>query len=349
MTMTPAPLHLAWRRILLLAVTVASMAALLAPAVTMAAAPSTVVDTTYGTKPGRLATDAGTVDFFVFFSDVNGPVAELFYWKPGQVPGLDPAIQGIEGPTIGAENDVVTGDFWTWDSATQEPMGLATYVLAFRPTGDPTTEHTVRRDGNVRIEQTVTRQRMTVEGTITLADGTVIPISATGQKDVFETRSTSPAALVDSGTQTSVHAAWTVGGHEVIFAVIESAIASEALVLVLEDVGEVAGLAYPKFVDGRLLTEVELVRAIDQQKVGTATVELSVTPVGSRSWFSVSPSKRLRYVEEELAVTGSLTLTIDGVTTVLDFTDADVMAQTLSWHGAQRPYKGDDGGGGGEG
>ena len=326
-----------------LATTFAVVALLLAPAGASAAAPAQVTDTTYGARPPRIVTPAGTLDFFMFFSDTNGPVAELFYWAPGEDPAVDPADMGIEGPTISVDGDVVTGDLWVHDSATHDPLGLAVYRLEFTPVGPATTEDVDRQDGNIRFRQSITRQDMAVSGTLTMPNGVELPIETDGGKDVFVTWTTSPAAVVDDGFQQVVGADWTVDEQPLMFRTVRTAIAAEAVLILVEPSGEVAGFVNPIWSGDGMVADMDLVRAGDV--VGSAHVELTVASISSSSHFERYPGKRLKVTDEELAVVGSAIVTVDGVTRSFVIDASTAFGQRQSWHGAQRPIKGDDGGG----
>jgi hypothetical protein len=343
MTHTTARGRLPWR-LIHFAAAFAVVAMLLAPAGASAASPTQVTDTTYGARPPRIVTPAGTLDFFMFFSDVNGPVAELVYWAPGEDPAVEPADVGIEGPTISVNGDVVTGDLWVHDSATHEPLGLAVYRLEFTPVGPATFEDAERQDGNIRFRQWITRQDMAVSGTLTMPNGVELPIETEGGKDVFVTWTTSPAAVVDDGFQQFVGADWTIDEQPLMFRTVRTAIAAEAVLILVEPGGEVAGFVNPIWTDDGMVADMELVRAGDV--VGSAHVELTVTSVSSSSHFELYPGKRLKVTEEELAVVGSATVTVDGVTRSFVIDASTGFGQRQTWHGAQRPIKGGDDGGG---
>ena len=330
------------RRALHLAVVLATAAALLLPAATLAAEPTEVVDTTYGTRPPRITGEAGTLDFFMFFSDVNGPVAELFYWAPGETPDVDAPDVGIEGPTISVVDDVVTGDLWVHDSVTHEELGRAVYRLEFTPIGDPTSEEVERQEGNVRFLQSIVRQDMAVSGTLTMPSGAVVPIESEGGKDVFVTWTTTPAAIVDDGMQTFIAADWLVGDQPLMLRTVRTDIAAETVLVLVEPGGEVAGYANPVWSEDAMVADMELIRA--GEMVGSAHVELATTPISSSWSFEVYAGKRLKVTFEELAVIGSASVTIDGVTHDLAIDGTNAYGERRTWHGAQRPIKGDDGG-----
>ncbi|MDQ4035524.1 MAG: hypothetical protein M3153_06300, partial [Chloroflexota bacterium] len=76
----------------------------------------------------------------------------------------------------------------------------------------------------------------------------------------------------------------------------------------------------------------------------SARIEVAVAPNSSSWHFELYPGKRLKVTVEELAVSGTATVTIDGVTRTFVIDETTGSGERETWHGAARPMK-DDGGG----
>jgi hypothetical protein len=308
----------------------------------VAAAPSQrIVDTVHGTRPPRITTEAGSLDFFITFSDVGGAIGEMAYWEAGKVPGQEPGLHGVEGFTA-MEGDTLVGEYSVFDSATGEFVGFATYSLRFTASGPPEMSDESRRQGNARTKLEILRQAMTVSGTFTLPAGTTFAIETTGLKMVFDTFTNEPASTVDSGSETFIRASWMVDGVEVIFSFIGTEITTESFVFVFDGGPEISGVAQPPKIDGHIQADYELERS-GQIPVGSASVDLQVTTLGSRTSSATAEGYRERVTEDEIALSGSLSVLLGGESIELAFADAAIDAHQRSWHSIRRPIA-DDGG-----
>jgi hypothetical protein len=327
----------------------ALLAVSIGPGAALAAKPREVVNTVYGVNTGRTVTPQGTLDFQVLFSDVTGVSAYFAYWGPDQVAGAEMArYSGIEWYAVGMDGNRLFGNLATW-TPDHELVGESTYELIFTPAGAATTTETTRRIGNRRSVVLATEQSMSVSGTVTLHDGTVIPVAGAGARSVYETWENQPAATVHDGSQTFIDAAWwSVDGLDIFFRIIQSEISSEAVVVVYGPDGEIFGLAQPRIVDGQLAQTFQLNLtdgSAGGTPVGSATINLAVTSVGSHTYVERHDGYRVRVTAEQLAVSGALEVQLGASSYTLPLDEADLMAEGLTWHGVQRPIKGGDDGG----
>jgi hypothetical protein len=327
----------------------AMLAVSLGPTATLAAKPQHLVDTVYSVNTGRTTTPQGTLEFSILFSDVSGPRGNFAYWAPGQVPGAEFARYfGIEGPTVAVDGNRLSGDMAVI-SDEHEYVGLATYSLEFVAAAPAEVTERTYRSGNVRTVGSVTEQEMLVNGTFTLHDGTTIEISdATGYRTVYDSTSNSPAATVLDGSQTFIDAAWEVDEFRIEFRIIHTELGSEAVAVVYgPEHPEIFGLSRPRIIDDRLVHTFAMVLtdgSVGGSPAGSATVDLAITAVGSRTYFEQGSGYRARVTEEDLAITGTLEIELEDVSFSLSFADASLYAAGTTWHGVQRPVKNRDDG-----
>jgi hypothetical protein len=309
-------------------------AALTMPAIVLAAPPVETVETTWGTRPGAITTEDGTLDFYVLYTDLPYLVGDFSYTGPhGNLAGYE--------RTASVDGNRLTGDMWVIDSDTQEFVGIATYEIDFT-TGEPVVEVDDRSAGNRRSIVTSTRYPATVNGSFTLPNGTVFPlVNRPGSHQVYETWSNSPASTVLDGHHTFVAARWTLGEMDIALVASETAIATETYVTMSTLEGELVGAGSVHFVDGRLVGELDLLRN-DLSVGGTAAFDVTIEMLGSSWAFEDYGYERMRVVTDEIVASGTLSLVVDGESLELSLDDAEVDATRQSWHGIRYPSKGDE-------
>jgi hypothetical protein len=299
-----------------------------------ASPPTTSTDVAYGTDPGPITVGDATIDFDIFFSVGSGPTGGLSYKGPL---GWLVAVEG----RIELDGDRLVGEYPLVVAGTGEDAGTATYELQFAAAGEVEAYERVIREGNRRIVLDFTEQPMVVGGHVAMPDGTLFPVvDAPGERITVDGWSNEPRSTILDGSETFVEATWLVGGNEVTFRGNVTAIDSAGVVFLYTEAGEVIGLDRPVLADDRM-TGSFVLNAPDGSVAGSAEVALDITTLGSSASFEVTELGRQRIVTDEIAITGTMDLTLDGVRHELSFADANVVATRSSWHGIQYPFAND--------
>ena len=235
----------------------------------------------------------------------------------------------------------LVGEYPLVNTATGEDAGVATYELNFVATGDPVPTKHVVRDGNRRIVLDWTEQPMVAGGHVTMPDGTVFPVvDAPAERLTIDGWSNEPRSTILTGTETLVEATWLVDGTPITFRGNVTNLQSVGAVFFYTAEEEILGLGRPVLVDDRMTASFVLERP-DGSVVGTADVALEIETLGSSTAFEVTDLGRRRIINDEIGVSGTFHLTLDGVNHELSFADADVIATRASWHGIQYPFPDD--------
>jgi hypothetical protein len=313
--------------ILLAAVTVA---ALTLPALAAAAAPVRLIDSAHMTG-GRVTTPDGTVQFDASYSTLMGWNGRVTYWGSA---GVLIGSQGISDMT----GSRLTGQYVLGDEF-GEFAGLAPFVIDFTAAGPEVTTEEVIQDGNSRTVLAFTQQPMLASGAITMPDGTVFAFTDLQADRIFADQwSTNPAAKILDGSETFVDASWMLDGTLVGFRVHVSELARSGVVYLYVPGGEIIGTGQPALVDDALVGADFTLTHTDGTQRGSASVALTVTELGSSAGFERTETSFERVISTDIAVTGQLTLVLDGVTHVLDFADADLFTLRMAWHGIEYPF-----------
>jgi hypothetical protein len=319
------------RRRAALAVATVAAAALMMPAVAFAAAPVQMHDTAHGTG-GRVTTADGTMEFTISHSTLSGARGFITYSGP---------LGSMFGPEGFAEmiGNRLTGEFFLIDGETSEPAGFATYVFDFTTDGAETASHEVVKDGNHRTVLDLVEQPMLANGAVTMPDGTVFPlVDLPATRFVSDTWTNNPAATILDGSETFIEANWMLDDLPLTFRLNVTELDSAAVVfLQLPLAGEIIGTARPAFAGDSLTADFTLTQT-GGIPAGSASVSLQVTELGSTAAFEESEISRRRVISTDIAVTGELTVTLDGVTHTFDLAEADMFASRSSWHGIQFPH-----------
>lgn len=314
------------------AIVAAAFALVTLPSLVSAGAPIQTSDVAHATDPGPITADGATLDFHILFSMLSGPRGGMSYSGPlGELFGIEGFAEMRDGR--------LTGEFFLIDEESQ-PAGWAMYDLQFIASGDVETTERVTRDGNVRTDVVFTEQPATVSGTVTMPDGTVFAVTeAAADRMTLDVRSNDPQATILDGSETFIEATWTVGDMPVTFRANVTELDSAGVVYLSTATDpEIIGLARPAFTeDDRLHQEFELLRG-DRSVAGTAVVDLAVATLGSSASFEETEFSRQRVIADEITVSGTLDLTLDGTAHELSFADATVTATRFAWHGLQYPH-----------
>ena len=327
---TTEPMHALRRRSSILLAAVA-MAALALPAAVLGAAPVRTTDNAVGTG-GRITTPDGTIEFSLSHSTLSGARGFITYSGP---------LGSMFGPEGFAEmiGNRLTGEYFLIDGETSEPAGFATYVIDFTPDGPETATHEVVKTGNHRTVLDLIQQPMLANGAVTLPDGTVFPlVELPATRFVADTWTNNPAATILDGSETFIEANWMLDELPLTFRLNVTELDSAAVVfLQLPIGGEIIGTAQPAFAGDSLAQDFTLTQT-GGIPAGTASVSLQVTELGSTAAFEQTDISRQRVISTDIAVTGELTVTLDGVTHTFDLAEAEVFASRSSWHGIQFPH-----------
>jgi hypothetical protein len=328
MTALTSRVSRAWRRLTLMLVALA-VAALTLPGFAVAAAPGRILDTAYVTG-GSLTTPGGTIEFDAGFSTLMGPTGWLTYLGPNG------PVFGPQGYTE-LSGSRLSGEFSLNDDTGQH-VGFAFFVIDFTADGPETTIEDVVRDGNRRVRMEFTEQPMLASGTLTLPDGTVTSFDGLpANRFAVDQWSTNPAATILDGSETFIDALWMLGETPLGFRVHATELESSAVVYLYVDDGEIIGTGRPTFSGNTFSWEVELTHSNGTPR-GSAQVSLEVVELESTARLVRTPISFERVITTDHVIVGELTLTLDGVTTVHDFGEADLFSLRQAWHGIQYPF-----------
>jgi hypothetical protein len=315
-----------------------AFASLTLPSLVLAGAPVRTSDVAHATDPGPITVGGATLDFHVLFSTLVGARGGMTYSGPlGELFGIDGFAEMHDGH--------LTGEFFLIGEDSQ-PAGWALYDLVFTTSGAVETTERITRDGNVRTVSVFTQQPATVTGTVTMPDGTVFSVTdAAADRLTMDLRSNDPRGIILDGSETFIEATWTVGDMPVTFRANVTELDSAGVVFLSTATDpEIIGLARPQFTEeDRLHQAFELLRT-DRSVAGSAVVDLAVATLGSSVAFEETDFSRSRVITDEIIVSGTLDLTLDGTLHELSFADASITATRFAWHGLQYPNAEDGGG-----
>jgi hypothetical protein len=314
--------------------TAVGLALLAFPSIASGSPPTTSSDVAYDTDPGPITVDGATLDFEIFFSAVVGPRGALSYSGPLG------SLVAVEGPAE-LDGSRLVGMFPLIDAGTGEDAGVARYDLLFQAAGEVEPSEQAIRDGNRRIVLESTEQPMVVSGHVTMPDGTAFPVlDAPGERLTLDGWSNEPRSTILDGTETFVEATWLVDGTPVTFRATITALESAGVVFLDSEEGEIIGHGRPVLADDRM-TGSFLLNRLSGTLAGTASVALDIATLGSSTSFEVTEFSRRKVVTDDISVSGTMHLTLDGVGHELSFADADVIATRATWHGIQYPFAND--------
>ena len=311
-----------------------ALALLALPSIATASPPVESSDVALTTDPGPIALGDATIDFNIFFSALLGPRGDITYNGPLG------SLAGTEGLAEMDGNRIV-GEYGLVNIETGEYAGRATYELLFTAAGEVEASERTIRDGNRRIVLESTEQPMVANGHVTMPDGTTFPVvDAPAERLTLDGWSSEPRSTILDGTDTLVEATWIVDGTPVTFRGNVTNLQSAGAVFLYTAEEEIIGLDEPALVDDRMTASFVLQRP-DRSVAGTADVALEIVTLGSSTSFEVSEFSRTKVITDEIAVTGTMLLTLDGVSHELSFADAEVIATRSTWHGIQYPFADD--------
>jgi hypothetical protein len=299
----------------------------LIPATATAAAPTKVTNVQTGIRC-EMPSALGHVGVFVEVFE-GGTFGSLDLWAPdadplGELPVIITAgsIGGFDGTTLTSDFDLVTAD----EAAT--PVGTARLVATLTPAG-PLQDFGSRtvRDGNTFFRQGSTLQLFTVTGSvaISLLDGrqATVALENCGASTFTSTFfGTNPDAWVYGEKQVYVACDWLTDlGQVSLTAISEEPQTLSEVVVVMTDTALV-GLTTPDLSPTSYLATHELFDLAQGTYVGAATATATLTATGQRiTENTLQPPHRMVITGERLAVDGTLSVEVNGKTTVLPMDD----------------------------
>jgi hypothetical protein len=184
------------------------------------------------------------------------------------------------------------------------------------------------RFGNTWERHGLFNQALSMEGTLSikLLDGTDVATDLNGCGATTEIRTlflTNPNALVVGGDQRFIECRWTTdGGFVQLVALSDDFGTNLSEVVILDSDRVLVGLSAPAYSETAYGATYEVLDLASREIVGSATAETSLAPSGDRiddrEWVE---NMRFSLVGDVMTVDGSLSITIEGATTVLSMDD----------------------------
>ena len=285
-------------------------------------------------------------DVLVTVQDFDGSqFANVLMWAPDAGPDDAPIIAAFGGSVWLTPSSVDA----TLDLATIPPdepsepkqVGSAHLTGTLTETGDPQDLGSrVIRDGNRRIDHEITSQLWSVSGTLTIdmLDGASVrrSLETCGAGIVSQSVfATNPNAYITATEQLFVSCSWvTDRGTVDLLAIVDDVDVLTQLVIVEGD-RFVLAFAEPELTEESFDATYELVDPKAGESFGTVVADADLAPSGDRltdvDW--VDPH-RFSVIGERLAVDGTLSITLDGMTSQLAMNDescdaGDVRVQVM--------------------
>ena len=294
----------------------------------------------------ELPSDAGFVSLFVEVTQAGG-FADMALWLPGSEPFEElPDIATAQG-TASLEGSILLADFELLsvekptnpeDPPTFEPAGRASLRAELSPIGEPRDlSWDDVRDGNVWVRNGLWDQLLAVEGALTLdlLDGTdaEIGLADCGASTITQTLFvTNPNAYVLDGDQLSMSCSWvSERGSIELLAVNDTFGTTFSQVIMVQGDRIFVGLGVPSFSDTTYQAGYEVFDpTVSRDIIGSASADASLSPSGERindhEWVD---GIRFSLTGDRLAVDGTLSISVEGSTTVVAMDDASCQATDL--------------------
>jgi hypothetical protein len=320
------------------------LVAAISPATVAAAAPVRAEVSMTGIRCDGLATEAGLASVYVEVVGEGSFVSLVLISSgdPEAVPDImtDFGSATFDGSRLSATFYLV----FVEESEDPEeppiftPAGSAQVEAILRPDGDlEDFSWDPERIGNVWERQGLFSQLLSVEGTLSIdllngAEATT-ELTGCGAGTLIQTLfATNPNAFVVSGDQLFMECRWTtVGGSVELRALTDEFGTDFSELIVLDGARVLVGLTSPDFGEAAYGATYEVFEpATKGEIVGSATADAALTPSGDRvddkEWVE---GTRFSLIGDVLTVDGSLSISVDGATTVLSMDDAACDATDL--------------------
>lgn len=288
----------------------------------------------------EVSTDAGFIGLTIqaYGDDATGFFA---LWGPGTVPFEDlPTIMNGEG-TVTIEGSGVRAAFDLVTVADERLAGSVTLGVQLSPSGPPIVSSNDGSDGNIRYRTEQVTQLLTATGTLILDlfDGTHVEVelttcgASTNSSTYF---ATNPNAWVYGGEQLFLTCEWvTDDGPISLFAFSDETQDLSQLVVIRGD-RVLLGTVGHSFTATRYEATFGLSDLSSGEMVGGATAFAALAPSGERITDNVRIGEhRLRTTGERLAVSGMLSLDVDGRAMSIPMDDGSCRAGDVRVQGQQ--------------
>lgn len=322
------------RRVLGLLAAIGLVAAI-SPTTAAAAAPIRESISTTGLRCDALTTDAGLVSVYV-----EGDFVSLLLTTSGDPEAMPDIITefgsaSFDGTRLSATFDLVSVD---WPNPEEppvfEPAGSASLEAILTPDGelldlswDP------QRIGNTWDRQGLFSQVLAIEGTleIELLDGTtsttdLAGLAECGAGTLTQTAFvTNPNAFVIGGNQRFMECRWTTDAGSVELRALTDDFGTDFSELIIFSGDQVlVGLTSPDYEGSAYAATYDVFDpALKGEIVGSATASAALVASGERvndqEWVD---NTRFSLVGDVMTVDGTLSITVDGTTTLLTMDDA---------------------------
>ena len=336
------------RRVASLSGGVALAAGVLLVAPVSAAPAQRVSDTEHIMFCEELGSADGTAFLIVGESEQFGSFADAAFWPSDASPPNDPAWIAMtadadfDGTSVTATILMVEFVPSPDEPPFGDPVGNATLEATLMPDGDPEPYSFRDSFGNQLIRREGTVQAYTVEGSLTMPNGATFDLaSCAAFTDTYTQFSNAPAASVARFSSFDLNCGWeTENGFVSLFAAGgEFGGFTELVIVDGED-------TYFGFPSGELTlttqafeASYDIVAAEDGgDPVGAATASATLTEGGRINERFMDGPLKLHVVGQEYLVDGSLSLTLDGTTTVfaMDETSCSAADVTVTEHFSPR-------------
>jgi hypothetical protein len=338
------------RRVASLSGGVALVASVLLVAPVSAAPAQRVSDTEHILFCEELTGAAGTAFLVIGESEQFGSFADAAFWPPGAPPPEnDPAWIALGADVDFAASSVTATIFIVEydpgpDGPFGDPVGDATLEATLTPDGDPEPYSFRETFGNQNVRREGTFQAYSVEGMLTMpSDATFDLSSCLAFSDTFTQFSNAPASFVGRFSSFDLSCGWeTETGFIGLFASADEFGGFSDLFIVD---GQAEYFGFPSG-DVTLSPEAfeasyAIVAADDGgDPVGSATASATLTQGGRINERFVSGSSKTHITGQEYLVDGSLSVTLNGATTVLAMDETSCMAADVTITDIFSPGKG---------
>lgn len=325
------------RRVAALCVALVATLTLVAP---VSAAPANrVSDTEHILACVPVTGDGGTLFLFAAESEQSGSFAEAAFWPPGADPEtIDPAWIAIDS-AIDFSGSSVAGtisfvEFVPSDEGPPfgDPVGDAVLDATLTPDGDAEPYRFQDKSGNQVFRREGTFQLFSVEGTLTMPNDTVFDLSeCQAATDTFTEFSNAPASSVFRSSSLNLGCSWeTEEGFIGLFAAVDFGDVFSDLTIVEGEeqtngfpTGPVTLTTEEFAADYEILSE-------DGDPLGTATASATLTPAGRINETFSFENQKTHIVGDAFNVDGSLSITLEGTTTVLPMDETSCSASDVT-------------------
>lgn len=287
-------------------------------------------------------TGAGGTAFLVLGeSEQFGSFADAAFWPPDAPPPNDPAWIAMTGD-VDFDGTSVTATLLMVEYVPSpeeppfgDPVGNAIVEATLTPDGDPQAYRFQDKFGNQVFRREGTFQAYSVDGTLTMPNGagTFDLSPCVAFSDTYTQFTNAPASFVARFSSFDLSCGWeTENGFISLFATAnEFGGFSDLFIVDGDDI-------YSGFPSGEVTltpdafeASYEIVRADDGgEPVGSATASATLTPGDRINERFVFGSSKTHIVGQQYLVDGSLSVTLDGTTTVLAMDETSCFAADIT-------------------